>query len=257
MQHESKLPGPAQVNLLVWCVEDGTATHDQAKELLREFVRQVDAGKLTQRMIGHMRDCIAAFLDGHKMLEPAPSAGRATRRRVEVPNMEKAFGLTRPTAGGPRTAPDTLAEVAKEVLTCYLAGESLDNAYATVAVDRKARGAPIAWESQIKKAWNSHKAKGLDLLRISKLPDVDPSEIWTPQELKRLTEVFYGELWFTPPGVDATARRDAILWEIDRPDADSADLSERLAAVLAKFDGPPPKKRPAKAGKKNSPKKLA
>lgn len=236
--------GPAGINLLASNVADGTASPDEAGRLLVEFVRQADAGSVHPLLIAHLRACIGAYLKRRKVLDPAPGHGRDKPYGVPIPSMEKAFGLTRVAPGGPRTDAQTQIEVAAEVVERCLAGDSLNNAIAAVSVDRKARGAPVAWERQIKSAWKAHKADGLWFVRISRLPDVDPSAHWTPQEIARLNELFYGELWYVPPGVDAKEMRDAVIWELDRPDADRSTLSARIEAVIVKYHGPRPKGRP-------------
>ena len=84
MQGESEPIGPGQLNWLVSVVEDGTATRDEARELLEEFVRQADTRKLSPRIIQHMRDCVAAYLAGRKILLPAASEGRDTPLTIPV-----------------------------------------------------------------------------------------------------------------------------------------------------------------------------
>lgn len=249
--------GPGSINWLASNVADGTATPEDARRLLVEFVRQADTGSVHPLLVAHLRTCIGAYLNGRKVLDPAPQAGRDSAVGVLTATLDKAFGLIRVAPGGPRTDRDTKIEVAAEVLGRYLADESLPNAIASVSVDRKARNAPIAWESKIKEAWNEHKADGLVYLRISRLPDVDPSAHWTPQEIARLNVLFYGELWYVPPGVDAKEMRDAVLWEVDRPDADRSDLDARLEAVIVKYHGPRPTAHRAGTRKKNSRKKVA
>jgi len=234
--------GPGTENLLASVVADGTATPDEARLLLVEFVRQVEVERVSPRMIEHLRDCVRAFLDGRKLLHPAYDAGRDSAVSVRIPTMDKAFGLKRVAAGGPRIDSDTLDEVAMEVLIRRLAGETLEEAAAWVEEDRKARKVPISSDSQIREAWARNQAGGFMLLRVSKIKGVETSPPWTQTEIDRLTTLFRGKLWFTPPGVDAMARMHAILAEVDSPDADTSDLDERLAAVVAKFDDIAPKK---------------
>ncbi|MEP6609715.1 MAG: hypothetical protein ABJA83_13700, partial [Burkholderiaceae bacterium] len=65
----------------------------EARWLLVEFVRQAKAGGLSERLLEHMRDGIAAYLAGKKTLMPA----EARDRPVSVPatTLEKALGLKR------------------------------------------------------------------------------------------------------------------------------------------------------------------
>ena len=236
MDDDTRL-SPASINYLVSIVADGTATPEEARELLVEFVRRSSTNQqIDRRLIEHLSICISAFLDGRKLLDPAPRVGRDRPFGVPITSMEKAFGLRRVGPGGPRTDPDTLAEVAMEVLDRRLRGESFQDAAVAVADDRKARGAPVSTESQVRAAWTRHQADGFWMLRLSKAKGVETSPTWTPLEIKRLTQIFRGEPWFTPPGVDAKARMDAILAEADRPGTDNSDMAERVAAVIKKFD---------------------
>jgi hypothetical protein len=202
MEDVSESIGPGQIHWLASIVEDGTATPDDARGLLTEFVRQVDAGKVCTRMLQHMRDCTAAFLAGKKTLMPAPRAGRQKPVGVPIPSMEKAFGLKRVTAGAPPIDGDTLAQVAMQVLERRLAGESLEEATGAVAEDRKSKGARVSSESQVRDAWASHQSEGLLMLRMCKAVEPD-SPAWSEQELRRLNELFWGKVWFCPPGADA------------------------------------------------------
>jgi hypothetical protein len=228
--------GPGQLHWLASTVEDGTAAPDEARALLEEFVRQVDAGQLTPRMVQHMRDCTAAFLAKKKVLAPAPRAGRQTPVGVPVPSMEKAFGLRRVTSGAPPIDADSLAEVAMEILERRLAGKSFEEATAAVADDRRLRGARVCSDSQVRGAWASHQYDGLLMLRIARA--FESSHRWSEQEVERLNELFWGKPWFCPPGADAKARQTAILAEVDRADADPGTVNERVAAVIARIDGP-------------------
>jgi hypothetical protein len=203
---------PGQLNWLASIVEDGTATPDEARELLHEFVRQVDAGNLAPRMAQHMRDCVAAYLTGRKTLQPAPRVGRERPIGVPVPSMEKAFGIGRVGPGNPKTDPDTLVEVAAQVLARRLDGESSEDAVAAVAEERKGADLAVSSESQVKAAWGAHQQDALMFVRIHRL-----RRPFSVQEQERLNKLFWGKLWFTPPGVDARARMRAIRAEIDRP----------------------------------------
>lgn len=238
MDSDDKL-GPGGINWLASIVADGTATPEDARRLLMEFVRQADIGDIHPLLIAHLRTCIGAYLNGRKVLDPAPEHGRDKPVGVPIPSMEKAFGLTRVTPGGPRTDADTFAEAAMEVLERRLAGESFQEAAANVAEDRKARQLPVSSDSQVRSAWSRHQADGYLMLRLAKANGVEASPPWTAAEIDRLTDIFKGKTWFSPPHVDAKARLDAILAEVDRPGTDNSDVKERVAAVLANFDGRP------------------
>lgn len=238
MSPRADLLGPGQVHWLASIVEDGTATPEEARELLAEFVRQVDSGALSQRMLQHMRDCVAAFLVGKKVLMPAASENRHTPIGIPISDLSKAFGVTRIAPGKPRIDRETLVDVARDVLVRRLAGDSLEDAAGTVAEDRKARRLPVSSETQVRAAWTGHASDALALLRVARLPDVDPSAPpWSPTELDRLNEIFWGQPWFCPPGADARARQAAILAEVDRP-GDGADVAIRVAKVIRRFDEP-------------------
>ena len=69
--------GPGTEHHIASCIADGTASPEDARRLLAEFVRQADAkGKVSARLIEHFTDCLRAFLAGKKDLLPAPQEGR-------------------------------------------------------------------------------------------------------------------------------------------------------------------------------------
>jgi hypothetical protein len=224
--------GPGTVSYLASCVEDGTATPEEARQLLEEFVRQADKGEVLPRLLGHMRDCVSAYLAKKRVLLPAPSEGRDDPIGVPIPNMEKAFGLKRVAPGQPRTDRDTLTAVAMEVLERRMQGETLEVAAEHVANDRKMRKVPVTSESRIRDAWKRHAADAITWLRIAQ------ERPWTIEEQARLNELFYGNLWFCPPGADARSRQRAIIAEMDRRDADPSTATVRMRAVAARFDEP-------------------
>lgn len=95
----------------------------------------------------------------------------------------------------------------------------------------------VTAETEIRKVWSLHQADGYQLLRIAKARGVEASPPWSPAEIQTLCRIFKGKAWFCPPHVDAKARMDAILAEVDRPGADPATVRERVQAVIAEIDG--------------------
>src|SRR3569832_930481 len=104
-----------------------------------------------------MRDSIAAFLAGKKRISPARQIGRTEPVSVPVKNLDKAFGLIRISTGQPRIDSDTLAEVAAAVLELRLAGEPHLEAVAAVGSERRDDDLPVASETEVGKAWSSHR----------------------------------------------------------------------------------------------------
>lgn len=225
MRPEAEPLGDGTIHYLASVVADGTATPEEARQLLEEFVRQASSGMVTTRMTEHLRDCISSFLAGEKELLPSFEEGRTKILRVPITTMEKAFGLKRT---GPGRAPldrDTLGQVAKEVLEIRLQNPeaSLEDAAGEVADRRKRDGLPVSSDSQVREAWAKYKAEGLYWLRVSRLPDVDrEAPAWTQDEMARLTELFESEPWFVPPGVDPAEHLTATLNRLSRPE-ESAD----------------------------------
>jgi len=226
MQPEEEPLGNGTINYLASVVADGTATPEEARQLLEEFVRQANTGMVTARMTEHLRDCISAFLVGKKALLPSQEEGRNKVIGVPVATMEKAFGLTRVGPGRVRVDRDTLAQVAKEVLAIRLRDPdaSLERAAAEVADRRKNESLPVSSESQVREAWAKYRAEGLLWLRLSRLREIDPDgPAWTPEEMVRLTALFDGEPWFVPPGADPSEYMKATLNRLSRSQEESAD----------------------------------
>lgn len=246
MQDETSGLGRGQIYWLASIVQDGTATPEEARALLDEFVRQADSGQIEPRLIQHLRDCIAAYLTGTKALLPTADGGRSEVAKVKVPTLDKALGIVRPIIGQPRTDGDTLAEVAMEVLRWRLERESFHSACVRVAAKRKRRGVAVTSVSHIKEVAKSHAKEGVVWLSVANDRD------FTQAEQARLNELYWGELWFCPPGCDARARRAAIQAEMSRGDADPATIGERAANAAARFDAP---FKPAALCKRSSPKK--
>lgn len=226
MQPEAEPLGDGTINYLASVVADGTATQEDARQLLEEFVRQANAGTVTARMTEHLRDCISAFLVGKKVLLPSWEEGRNKTIGVPITTMEKAFGLTRVGPGRVRVDRDTLAEVAKEVLAIRLGDPdaSLERAAAKVADRRKNEGLLVSSESQVREAWAKYRADGLLLLRLSRLRELDvEAPAWTAEEIARLAGLFDGEPWFVPPGTDPIEHMEATLKRLSRSQEESAD----------------------------------
>jgi hypothetical protein len=191
--------GPGTENYIASCVADGTAAPEEARRLLEEFVRQADAGgKISPRLIEHFADCVRAYLDGKKDLLPAPNDGRDRVVGVPVQTLEKAFGLKRIASGRPRVDDDTLSIVAAEVLERLLVDESLEEASEAIAEERKARGEEVTSETDVRKAWASHKVQGLWFARASRASD---GLGWSDQELGRLLGIYVGVPGIVPPGM--------------------------------------------------------
>src|SRR5689334_3867311 len=115
-EHDAEALGPGQTNWLASIVADGTAQPEEARQLIAEFVRQVDAGKVDPKLIAHVRDCFAAFLAGKKTIQPSRDAGRLKAIGVPITSLDKAFGLTRVAPGRVPTGGEELVDAAMEVL---------------------------------------------------------------------------------------------------------------------------------------------
>jgi hypothetical protein len=219
--------GPGNISYIASTVRDGTSTPDEAKRLLAEFVRQATGGDVEPQLIEHVRDCFAAYIARKRRLMPAPEVGRPGMTLVKIATLEKAFGLIRHTSGRPVIDRDTHCVVAMEVLKRLLVGETLEVASEVVAADRRSAGLPISAETDVRDAWAKHKMDGIFYLRISRLREVDPSAPpWTLEEFARLTELFEGEPWFVPPGVDSQAFMDATVARLDGRDTVPPDNLE-------------------------------
>ena len=190
------------------CVADGTATPEDARRLLQEFVRQAGKGKVSARMIEHFAACIGAYLEGKKRLLPAANAGRLEPLGVPIQTLEKAFGLKRIAPGQPRTDEDTLAEVAMQVLELLLAGDSVQEACGKVADRRKSREEKVSSDSQVLDAWSTHKLQGCVFLRICRVVEQDP---WSPEELRKLNQIFDGIPGAVPAGMTVAGYWSGLL----------------------------------------------
>lgn len=176
-----------EVHWLSSTVADGTASPDEARSLLVEFVRQAHAGSVSPRMIEHVRDCLDAYLSGRRQLLSNAERGEPKARAVTINDLDKAFGLKRATRGQPAARPEVAQAVAAQVLARLLAGESLESASAAIAEDRKDAKLPISSETQVKDAWAAQKRDALVLLRLSRTTE---ESVWSRSELAQLKEIY-------------------------------------------------------------------
>ncbi len=209
---DSERLDPGLEHHIAQSVADGTATPEEARRLLVEFVRQVEAYDVSRRMLEHFAECVRAYLDGKKRLLPAPEVDRYDEKDLEVPvpTLEKAFGLKRVTSGKPRVADDMLSIVAREVLERLLRGETLDTASEAVAHDRWVRSEQVSSGSQVREAWASHRVQGLVFMRAARALE---SQGLSRAELERLDEIFDGVPDIVPPGMSI-----ADFWRKQFPD---------------------------------------
>lgn len=206
MNHDDAA-SPSGVNLLACSVADGTASPEDAKQLLSVFVEQMQKRNVSERMLEHMRDCITAYLDGVKAVLPDPESGRRTVQKFQTPTLDKAFGVKRLTSGQPRIDRDTHCAVAMEVLQAMLDGESSDQAARTVATYRKEAGLPVSSDSQVHESWRNHKQDGLLWLKVSRAGD---GETLSTKEIARLTIIYADVLGALQQGEEPFTGRHSI-----------------------------------------------
>jgi len=149
-------------------------------------------------MIGHLCDCIAAYLTGRRTLIPSPEAVRKRASGMAIESLDKAFGLVRPTRGRPSNDPDDERIAATEVLTQLLGGATLEVASESVSERRREAGSPLSSDTQVADAWAKHKVDALTLLRLSRTDPQSPG--WSEAELTRLREI-YADTKSEVPGV--------------------------------------------------------
>jgi hypothetical protein len=175
----------AQAHQLIWRVADGTATPEEARRLIVEFVAQADAGAVAPELFRHVVDCLRTFAQGERELRPNRNEGRERPEAITVATLDGAFGLTRPRRGKPRNAPAEDATVAVEVLDTALRERcSVPKALERVAETHLTNGRPPWSVSQIKHLWSVHKAAALPMLRLQR------GKPWTPDEITRIVKLY-------------------------------------------------------------------
>jgi hypothetical protein len=172
-------------------VADGTATPEDARRLLVDFVEQVNRGRVTERTLEHLRDCIAAYLGGEKKILPDTNSGRPLVKVVPVPTLEKAFGLDRPFRGPARLTEDVVDIVAHTVLRYRLGGDTFEQARDRAAADHHKS------PSRVGECWARGKQAAYETERVSRSMD---GESWTEDDVRRLQKIYAEDSWFSPPG---------------------------------------------------------
>lgn len=220
MDDEADHLSPANINYQRWHVAEGVATPDDAKRLLREFVRQAPAmmeylGRAQsgdqrgwQYLVEHLSACIGAYLAGRRVLEKRDPADDTIT--IQTKTLDKAFGVVAARAGRPDIDSNVLGEVAGQMLRELLRGRSQEDAAMVVSVERKDAGLQVTSESQIRDAWAKHKGDGWASLRLMRIMGLEPGGWWTDDELTRLTEIFWDVPGFVRPGERFFEGRNAI-----------------------------------------------
>jgi hypothetical protein len=208
MHDESEPLGPGNVVHYAALVANGTADPIDARRLLSEFVRQASTGSVSSHLIEHLRACIAAFLAGKKVLDPAPEAGRVKAVGVPIQTLEKALGLSLVSTGRPPIDANTKTLVAADVLRRRLSNESHQDALASVAKDRKRGRLPVSSATEVGEAWAAYKCEALTWVRLYRASGLDPSgDSWAPEEMKRLRKIYAKVDGAVFPGGPATNKR--------------------------------------------------
>jgi hypothetical protein len=221
-------PGPAQLNWLASIVADGSATKEEARALLVEFVKQVDERTgVAPRLLEHLRDCITAYLAGERTILPSPDAGRNESIKVGIDSLDKALGIARVFKGRPPLDRDTRVTAAVELLELRLQGVAHQEALAAVADDRRARGLPITSETEVGAAWADYKRDALVWLRIYRTVDLGESAAgWTDGEMERLKSIYADVPGIVLPGEKPWQGRHAIPGRPGYPDHGESDAPE-------------------------------
>jgi hypothetical protein len=154
-----------EINWRAMLIRDGTGTPTDAQQLVSTCVAQLAQRKLSPAMMGYLEDAFRVFLTGERRLTPGTGIGAGAPKFVTIRTMDQALGLVRSKAGAPRVPYDTSVEVAFEVWVRRLAGDSLEDACATVASSRKDRGLAVNNERTVQDAWVRYKPHGFMLLK--------------------------------------------------------------------------------------------
>lgn len=220
MADEADHLSPANIIYQRWHVAGGTATPDDARRLLREFVRQAPAmidylgharvgdQRGWQYLVEHLSACVGAYLDGRKVLEKRDPADDPIT--IQTKTLDKAFGIVSARSGPRAIDADTLGEVAGMVLRELLRGESLEAAAATVGAERQAAGLPVTSESHVRDTWAMHKGDGRLSLRLMRVWGIEPGGWWTNAELTLLDKIYWDVPGFVRPGEKPFEGRNAI-----------------------------------------------
>ena len=147
-------------------IADGTASLEDATELIAEAARQCASGRVTSEMCQYLADSFQCWISRKRLLNPTLDGNGRSFGHVRVATLDKAFGLQRATSGQPPIDNDTLCEVAAEVWKCVLTGKSPTDAIAIVASQRRRRRQRVTSKRDVAGAWSSHRVDGLRELRL-------------------------------------------------------------------------------------------
>ena len=178
---ESEELTPADVRQIYMDVSNGTAKASDVKRVLDVFCHpEGKDGRAYQEALKFLQRRLSAFI------------------RDEVP-IENALGLVRK-KGRPEADEEKRSEMATSVLKRRLAGESHQDALATVSESFH------CGETCVGDAWRVYKMDAVFMLRMERANGSTP---WSDQEIKRFCEIFKDEKWFVPPGESPTVGPDA------------------------------------------------
>lgn len=163
----------SKINLIAFDVRDGTASQEDARLLLMEFVESVQDDRSELRvsriLLEHFRDCFASYLNGER-------------------GIEAALGLARRRSGRPRADDRRHQDIAADVLRERMYGRSLEEAADLVSERYHLR------ETQVRQAWGRWKQTAFVILlqeRVARGPGS-----WDPEEKARLSKIFRNEKWW-------------------------------------------------------------
>jgi hypothetical protein len=184
---EGTLRRDSIIHELAGRVADGTATKDQARKLLTEFVRGYEHGTLPrERLIAHVARCFAVYLNGERRLDPVQ--GAKSVRNVAVLTLDQAFGLVRKGRGQPPIDREIRCQVAMSVLIGRIAGRSLESVAQMVAEHRSRNDLPLSTETQVRAAWAACKRDAIESLQARR----EIAEVaWTEAEVRCLRKIYH------------------------------------------------------------------